>query len=359
MRYEQIDALGRVLKSRQSTDGVEYPFTYTYNAAGKLESVQYPLTNRTLGYCYDQAGRELSVRNGGTAAADVYAAVKSGTDPENAGVTIAGYAAFGGMQRLELESGKYVNKWTYNARLQMGSNGLFYRSDAASTAFSMPAKMMLTLDYGAAAANNGNLASQKIDVAGFSATQVYGYDAVNRLETAVEGANWKQKFGYDRWGNRWIDETATSGMPSAATTGAPVGPANYDQTRNRWKQPDATQPDNAGNVTRMPGRTLKYDVENRLVSVDGSNPQTMVYDGDGRRVLRTAGGLKTAYVYMASGELAMESTSGSSVAAETGRRYLFADHLGSTRMMVDAVGVEKGWWDYAPFGEEIPASAGR
>jgi YD repeat-containing protein len=151
------------------------------------------------------------------------------------------------------------------------------------------------LTYGADAANNGNVASQTITlgpVAGpaFVATQNYGYDPLNRLETAVEGSNWRQKFGYDRWGNRWIVEGAgnTENMPPVSGTGAAVEAANYDQTRNRLAVPT----DNAGNASVLAGRTMKYDVENRLVSITGGSTvaQSMVYDGDGRRVVRMAGG---------------------------------------------------------------------
>ena len=70
----------------------------------------------------------MSLRNGGASSADVYAEVASGPDPETGAGNIDGYAAFGAAQRVKLESGKYVQKWGFNERLQMGSAGLFYSS---------------------------------------------------------------------------------------------------------------------------------------------------------------------------------------------------------------------------------------
>ena len=62
--------------------------------------------------------------------------------------------------------------------------------------------------------NIGNIAKQTITVpgltgvSGFTATQTYAYDALERLKTAEEQisgvTNWKQAFDYDIYGNRSI-----------------------------------------------------------------------------------------------------------------------------------------------------------
>ena len=62
--------------------------------------------------------------------------------------------------------------------------------------------------------NNGNILSQTITVPaaggsqGFTASQAYSYDQLNRVSQAIEtlGGNqlWGQSFGYDRYGNRSI-----------------------------------------------------------------------------------------------------------------------------------------------------------
>ena len=57
VRYDQIDALGRLQRSTQVTDNDSYEFFYSYNAAGGLESMQYPKSGRIVTTCYDGAGR--------------------------------------------------------------------------------------------------------------------------------------------------------------------------------------------------------------------------------------------------------------------------------------------------------------
>ncbi len=51
---------------------------------------------------------------------------------------------------------------------------------------------------------NGNVQNQTISAPNFTATQTYGYDALNRLTSATEANGWFQTFGYDRYGNQWI-----------------------------------------------------------------------------------------------------------------------------------------------------------
>ena len=126
----------------------------------------------------------------------------------------------------------------------------------------------------------------------------------------------------------------------------------------RYNQLSGRSYDAAGNGSPMSGRTYQYDVENRIVSATGGTAATtesFEYDGEGRRVKRTVNGVSTVFVYDAFGQLAQEYGASAGVA---GRNYVFADHLGSTRMMVDGTGAVKGWWDFAPYGEEIPASVG-
>lgn len=79
------------------------------------------------------------------------------------------------------------------------------------------------------------------------------------------------------------------------------------------------------------------------------------YDGEGRRVKKTAAGVSTVYVYGADGELMAEY---GGPAQTAGTRYLTADYLGSVRLVTDASGNVVSRHDYLPFGEEIPAGVG-
>jgi RHS repeat-associated protein len=80
------------------------------------------------------------------------------------------------------------------------------------------------------------------------------------------------------------------------------------------------------------------------------------YDGDGRRVKKTVNsGTPTVYVYDAMGELVAEYGTFPDAA---GTQYLFADHLGSTRLVTDASSAVVSRHDYQPFGEEIGPDIG-
>lgn len=76
------------------------------------------------------------------------------------------------------------------------------------------------------------------------------------------------------------------------------------------------------------------------------------YDGEGRRVKRTAASNVTHYVYDGSGMLAAEYNNGSAGAAST--QYLLSDHLGSVRAVATMTGGITARHDYTPFGEELP-----
>ena len=90
--------------------------------------------------------------------------------------------------------------------------------------------------------------------------------------------------------------------------------------------------------------TLGYDAENRLTSVSGAATASFTYDGDGRQVLATVGGVTTVYVgsyyewtsagntkyYFAGGQRVAMRRAG--YAADNGLSWLFADHLGSTSL---------------------------
>src|SRR5438128_2566432 len=79
-----------------------------------------------------------------------------------------------------------------------------------------------------------------------------------------------------------------------------------------------------GNLTRdNAGRTFTYDLENRQKTFNGT---TYVYDGEGRRAEKVAGGRTTIFVYNASGQLVADY-SGLPPSETSGTSYVTADHL--------------------------------
>src|SRR6185437_16695970 len=87
----------------------------------------------------------------------------------------------------------------------------------------------------------------------------------------------------DPVGNR-LSESAT--LPGIAS-----GSFNYNaDDRLSTENYDAN-----GNVLSSGGKTFAYDSENRLKSMNGG-AVTIVYDGDGNRVAKTASGVTTRYL---------------------------------------------------------------
>jgi RHS repeat-associated protein len=196
--------------------------------------------------------------------------------------------------------------------------------------------------------NNGNLLSETITVnATTSFAQTFTYDHVNRLETATEANAWAQTYGYDRFGNRWI----AAGLVLPGTQ-PPQAQADFDAATNRLTG-GLYLYDQAGNLTRdRAGVLYTYDAENRQKSAGGS---TYDYDGDGRRVRKTVGGIPTVFVYSAAGQLAAEY---GPYGGGGGTRYVTRDHLGSTRVTTSPLGTVTARLDYLPFGEQLPATMG-
>ena len=107
---------------------------------------------------------------------------------------------------------------------------------------------------------------------------------------------------------------------------------------------------------------LTYDAENRLSGVSGAATATFVYDGDGKRVKATAGGVTTAYVgnyfewtgststmvkYYYAGITRVAMRVGSN-----NPKWLLSDHLGSQSIVASYDGLtEEGELRYKAWGE--------
>lgn len=180
------------------------------------------------------------------------------------------------------------------------------------------------------------------------------YDGMNRLTYAQEtsgAGSWVQSFGYDRYGNWWLD--VNSGLP-APNNETPRNAAWYlaDNRLAGWGYGDGR-----GNITSIlnMSRNFTYDAENRQVTstINGA-PSIYTYDGEGRRIRKVSGITSTLYVYDAFGKLAAEYANQTPA---SGTRYIHVDHLGSTRLVTDANGtpITAGCHDYLPFGQEIVA----
>jgi RHS repeat-associated protein len=211
--------------------------------------------------------------------------------------------------------------------------------------------LSLVYNYGSTN-NNGNVVSQQITAGGFSATQNYQYDGVNRLTGMNETSGWSESFIYDPYGNRTGGSSSSPYMPLQI-------PAINGQT-NKISAANHSY-DAAGNLVQGIGadgfvKTYSYDAENRLINFSNGTA-TYVYDGDGRRVMKSGNSATTVFVYDARGQMVAEY-SNQAPTTSGGTSYLTADHLGSTRLVTDSTGTVIARHDYAPFGEEISSVIG-
>ena len=355
--YANYDALGRVGKSTQKTGNQDYTMRYGYDRAGNLISQTYP-SGKVVETLHDGAGRVAGVRK--RKADRTYDYYAGGVGVANA----IGYAAHGGIERMRLGNALWEER-RYNRRLQPTQIGLgTARTTAATLDTATSPRLLLDYSYGTTT-NNGNVASQQLRVGTLDLTQSYAYDKLNRLTGATERRSgtptWSQTYQYDVYGNRAVTAGRNHGSHQALT---PSALTSFNASTNRLLGGAAY--DGAGNLTLdWGGRRFKYDGDNRMVSFDttGLNTDgTYHYDGEGRRVKRVVGGVTTTYVYTAGGQLVAEyATSGTPL---PGIRYLTPDHLGSTRVVTQAVvsGSDGGVvsrHDYLPFGEEIGSLGGR
>jgi RHS repeat-associated protein len=351
--YTGYDALGRVTASQQVTDGQTYSMSYAYDLIGNMTSQAYP-TGRVVTQSFDSAGRVTNMSG-----------QSSGGTPKTYANSI-GYTAHGAVERMRLGNGRWEHT-NFNDRLQPTEIGL----GASATDTSV---MKLNYEYGITA-NNGNVLKQVIEIptiglaTGFTATQHYEYDQLNRLTGAQEvngtssawqssGTLWQQKFSYDRFGNRAVD--------TANTTSTMIGPNPQISTTSNRITP-RTSPaeyyeyDGVGNLKKgQGGDNLAYDAENKLVQYQGGATQSggagYFYDGDGNRVKKTTPSQTTTFVYNINGQLVAEYTT--STPENNGTCYLTSDTLGTPRVITKADGGVKYRHDYLPFGEELYAEVG-
>ena len=359
--YQVFDELGRVKQSQQWTDGVAYgtPMEYTYNFSGAMVEQKYP-SGRVVKTTLDADGMLAQVQSAKTAAGSL--------------VTYASqfkYTAAGAVSSVRLGNGRFETT-QFNSRLQPTQIGLGY--SATDTGL-----LKLGFAYNTAGQNdnNGNVLSQTITAptevrnnvtySGFTATQTYTYDSLNRIRDAKEmigtTQQWKQTFDYDRYGNRRFDEANTTTIAKNCTDGSgavvcagdvPVVNPQIDVTKNRLV---GYTFDAAGNtkIDAM-SRQFIYDAENKQIEVKDSQNTSIgkyYYDGDGKRVKKVvpATGETTIFIYDASGMLVAEYSTVTNNNPQVS--YLTSDHLGSPRINTDAGGAVTARHDYQPFGEEI------
>jgi RHS repeat-associated protein len=171
-------------------------------------------------------------------------------------------------------------------------------------------------------------------------------------------SHWGEQYSYDNWGNM-TQLSLTQGSGNA-----------FSVTANNANQLSNLTYDLSGNVTQDQfGNTTTYNAESRVASASSSSGSaTYTYDGDGNRVIKTNSAGTTLYwpspvtgildesnstatafapqIYLGGLKVWSSDTAGSG-------RFLFQDHLGSTRVTANASGSVLDDIDYRSFGNPV------
>jgi RHS repeat-associated protein len=191
----------------------------------------------------------------------------------------------------------------------------------------------------------------------------YTYDALYRLtgETIAGGSvNGTIGYTYDSVGNRLSRTSTVSPVPAATST--------YDANDRL----NSDTYDQNGNTTASGGNSFTYDFQNHLLT-QNSTAVAIVYDGDGNRVSKTAGGTTTEYLVddrnlTGYSQVLEEISSGSvqrvytyglnriSQSQASATSFYGYDGHGSVRLLTDATGAITDRYDYDAFGNVISQS---
>jgi len=317
--------------------------TYTYDNRDRLTQKATP--QGALNYAYDAAGNLRSIQSdhaGGAAmtyAYDTLNRLESVTDAN--GPTTYAYDAVGNLQSYAYPNG-VAHRYTYNPL-----NRLTDLTVAHGTA--------TLASYAYTLGPTGN----RLSVTEHSGrTANYSYDALYRLtgETVSGdpgGVNGHIGYVYDPVGNR-LTRSSTVAPISAQTF-------NYDANDRIITE----SYDDNGNTLHTDGRTFGYDSDNRLTTADGG--VSFVYDGDGNRVARTAGGVTTQFLVdtlnptgysqvleeIENGNVVRKYTYGLDLVSQEqsgGVSYYGYDGHGSVRLLADAAGNVTDTYAYEAFG---------
>jgi YD repeat-containing protein len=348
------DPRGRMATETKAVTGVGSFYTqWSYNSADNVTWMKYPCGNAS------QTGEQVNFTYqpqnlaGTVIGTNTY--LKSATYDAAGRPTMLGLGVSGSNPLLQIA-------YIYFSWTSQGGRLQFLKSGTPGSPTSL---QYFEYNYDVV----GNLNWIKDYNAGGNQTHSFGYDAADRLTSASTsgGTNgiYSESYTYD----------GTTGNLSSKTG---LGTYTYNSTHKhavasvtgRTFQYDAN-----GNMTQrvISGSTynLTYDAENRLTGVSGAATATFVYDGDGKRVKGTVGGVTityignyyewsgstaTSYYYAGSARVAMRQ--GSTLS------YLFADHastalstsLGSTSVVANSSGSKTAEVRYKAWGEDCYTS---
>ncbi len=311
------------LATRQ--DGRGLVTNYEYDNGSRLTAIRYA-DNTAVSFTYDAANQRTSMQDplGKTSYQyDIHGQLNQEVDALGQDLRFE-YEPRGLIARMTFPDGSQVifqwdeNGWLSSVQDSQGEttykydlagrvtdrilpNGIHstYQYDSAGRLASLrhltsQGSLVLGFSYQFDAAGNRNsIIRQNID--GDQQTN-YGYDSLYRLVSVTYADGEQVTYSYDASGNRTSQVSSKTGAIQYTYNGlGQLTQASNGQTITAY------QYDNAGNlVERTRGsETARYtwDNENRLTGYQSAAATlTFGYDGSGRRLLKTANGVKTQYL---------------------------------------------------------------
>jgi RHS repeat-associated protein len=287
------DPLNRLLTRTPDSSYGEPVVSFTYTATGKRATMTD--ASGTTNYTYDSLGRltakatpEGTLNYTYDAASNVASMASSNAN----GASVA--YSYDGLNRLSS---------VLDNRIGSGQNTTTYTYDAASNLVtaSYPNGVQSTYHYdqlnrltALTTPNSGYLYQLGPTGNRTNATELTGrslnwsYDGIYRLTNEAvsqdpAGKNGAVGYGLDPEGNRLSANSTLSGISSGTFS------FNADDLLSIETY------DSNGNTLTAGGKVFTYDSESRLKSMNG-DAVTLLYDGDGNRVAKTASGVTTRYL---------------------------------------------------------------
>ncbi|MYH17773.1 MAG: hypothetical protein F4132_01545 [Gemmatimonadetes bacterium] len=324
------DHLGNVRVKQVSIEGLAGTKTAAYNhdLAGRVTRLVYP-DGAQARYAYDNAGRPTRVwdANGNTLAAYTHTAA-------------------GNIKTHAVGDDVVTGTYAYNPREWV-------------TDIDYAGKFSSELTYDLA----GNVTRQKYSHGGVaSKTADYAYDALYRITGFDLTGGTSRDYAYDKNGN--LTSVVTGSNRLTYNYSGTSTPNRLDSTTGTGGQTYAYNPN--GWMTARGTNALTYDY--RGLTTGYGNARYLM-DPERRRVKKTVGTATTYYVRGPEGSVLAEY-SGQTLSARyvyAGSRriarvaggisnYYLADHLGSTRSLVDGEGTITAAYDYWPYGKVLATS---
>lgn len=366
------DALSRLTQKTYPNNTAD---SFTYDANGNMLTANN--ADAQVSFTYDPVGRMLSeTLNGKTTSYAYNTRQRTLTKTYPSGRTIV--EEYDLRQRMTgiKENNNYFVTLAYNANDFLTQRAY---GNGTTTTFVYNALNQLTqltdnpnianvqMTYDAV----GNMLSKK-DLLRPNKSEVYGYDALNRLmsfkqgeiSTGVEIPNPLKQVQYamDALGNRTT--VTTNGVATQYTANNMNAYTALTGGQNMTPQYD----DN-GNMTSDGTHTYQYNYNNRLVSVDNGQTATYKYDALNRRIQKVVvEPVETTINYYYSGDQAIEERDANNAVQATyifgisvddvlqmqrgGNTYYYhKNHLGSVVALTDGSGNLVERYEYDPYGQ--------